>query len=58
MFGEMFLVSSNLSGKVLQEVGTNAQVSGMCLLHADTSADLSERKRHEMQIFSWSITEN
>ena len=34
-----------LSGKVLQEVGTNAQVSGMCLLHADTSADLSKRER-------------
>ena len=31
--------------KFLQEVGTNAQVSGMCLLHADTSADLSERER-------------
>lgn len=30
---------------LLQGVGTNAQVSGMCLLHADTSADLSKRER-------------
>ena len=43
-----FLDSSNWPRKDLHLVDTNAQVSGMCLLHADTSADLSERKRHEM----------
>ena len=36
---------------LLQGVGTNAQVSGMCVLHADTSAYLSSGSAHAMQTF-------
>jgi len=34
-------------------VGTNAQVSGMRSLHADTSADLSKRERPQDVNFSY-----
>ncbi len=42
--GEILVVFSKFQQFIrifLQGVGTNAQVSGMCVLHADTSAYLS-----------------
>ena len=39
--GCYFVNTSDLAEIFLAEWVTNAQVSGMCSLHADTSADLS-----------------
>ena len=43
----VFLIPVILARKDLHHVGTNAQVSGMRSLHADTSADLSKRERRK-----------
>ena len=50
---KIYLGSSNLARKDLHPVGTNAQVSGMRSLHADTSADLSKRERPQDVNFSY-----
>lgn len=45
--------SSSLPRKYLYHVGTNAQVSGVRSLHADTFAYLSKRERPRDTNFSW-----
>ena len=49
----VFWIPVILERKDLHHVGTNAQVSGMRSLHADTSADLSKRERPRDVNFSF-----